>query len=227
MLEVLDDRYGSRATITTSQVAPERWHDLVGDPTTADAICGRLLHNAHRIHLKGPLEGRPPDPHPPARTTSLRSDLIPSSDHTSSPFPDPGVHDGPILAFTFTGIRTTTRWRELSGGEVIEAGDSRTARSGVVDGSVEHDQERFPHSVDRANEGPQCIEPGPVGIEGIFVRAEFADGRSRTYGASDARGKLARSARRTVESSICSAVVTVVLPRCVRRLTSMASTLGG
>jgi DNA replication protein DnaC len=54
MLEVLDDRYGSRATIMTSQVPPERWHDLVGDPTTADAICDRLLHNAHRIHLKGP-----------------------------------------------------------------------------------------------------------------------------------------------------------------------------
>lgn len=54
MLEVLDDRYGSRATIMTSQVPPEKWHDLVGDPTTADAICDRLLHNAHRIHLKGP-----------------------------------------------------------------------------------------------------------------------------------------------------------------------------
>jgi DNA replication protein DnaC len=54
MLEVLDDRCGSRATVMTSQVPPQKWHDLVGDPTTADAICDRLLHNAHRIDLKGP-----------------------------------------------------------------------------------------------------------------------------------------------------------------------------
>jgi len=54
MLEVMDDRYGTRSTIMTSQVPPEKWHDLVGDPTVADAICDRLLHNAHRIQLKGP-----------------------------------------------------------------------------------------------------------------------------------------------------------------------------
>lgn len=53
MLEIVDDRYGSRATVLTSQIPPEKWHDLVGDPTTADAICDRLLHNAHRFALKG------------------------------------------------------------------------------------------------------------------------------------------------------------------------------
>lgn len=54
MLEILDDRSGARATVMTSQIPPNKWHDLVGDPTTADAICDRLLHNAHRIDLKGP-----------------------------------------------------------------------------------------------------------------------------------------------------------------------------
>lgn len=54
MLEILDDRCTSKATVMTSQVTTEKWHDLVGDPTTADAICDRLLHNAHRIALKGP-----------------------------------------------------------------------------------------------------------------------------------------------------------------------------
>lgn len=54
MLEVVDDRHGTRATILTSQVPTENWHDLVGDPTTADAICDRLLHNALRLQLKGP-----------------------------------------------------------------------------------------------------------------------------------------------------------------------------
>ncbi len=54
LLEVLDDRYGVRSTIVTSQLPVTKWHDHLGDPTSADAICDRLLHNAHRIVLKGP-----------------------------------------------------------------------------------------------------------------------------------------------------------------------------
>jgi len=54
ILEILEDRYGTRSTIVTSQLPPTQWHDYVNDPTLADAICDRLLHNAHRIGLKGP-----------------------------------------------------------------------------------------------------------------------------------------------------------------------------
>jgi DNA replication protein DnaC len=54
LLEVLEDRYGLRATMLSSQLPPERWHDYLADPTVADAICDRLLHGAHRIALKGP-----------------------------------------------------------------------------------------------------------------------------------------------------------------------------
>lgn len=54
LLEVLEDRYGVRSTVVTSQMDPKRWHDHIADPTHADAICDRLLHNAHRIALKGP-----------------------------------------------------------------------------------------------------------------------------------------------------------------------------
>lgn len=54
LLEVLEDRYGSRSTIVTSQVPPKKWHAHIAEPTHADAICDRLLHNAHRIVLKGP-----------------------------------------------------------------------------------------------------------------------------------------------------------------------------
>ena len=54
LLEILEDRYGSRSTIVTSQLPPTQWHDHIGEPTLADAICDRLLHNAHRIVLKGP-----------------------------------------------------------------------------------------------------------------------------------------------------------------------------
>lgn len=54
LLEILEDRYGTRSTVVTSQLPTDKWHDHLGDPTLADAICDRLLHNAHRIVLKGP-----------------------------------------------------------------------------------------------------------------------------------------------------------------------------
>lgn len=54
LLEVLEDRYGLRATVMTSQLDPKRWHDHLADPTVADAICDRVLHGAHKLALKGP-----------------------------------------------------------------------------------------------------------------------------------------------------------------------------
>jgi DNA replication protein DnaC len=53
LLEVLEDRYDRRATLVTSQLPFEHWHEVVGDATFADAILDRLVHNAHRITLKG------------------------------------------------------------------------------------------------------------------------------------------------------------------------------
>jgi len=54
LLEILEDRHGSRSTLVTSQLPVPKWHAHIGDPSVADAICDRLLHNAHRIVLKGP-----------------------------------------------------------------------------------------------------------------------------------------------------------------------------
>lgn len=54
LLEVIEDRDGSRSTVVTSQIPISKWHDYLGDPTVADAIADRLLHSAHRISLKGP-----------------------------------------------------------------------------------------------------------------------------------------------------------------------------
>ncbi len=51
LLEILDDRYNASSTIVTSQLEPKDWHAVIGDPTLADAICDRLVHNAHRIKL--------------------------------------------------------------------------------------------------------------------------------------------------------------------------------
>ena len=53
LMEILEERYGRGATLITSQVPVDRWHDIIGDPTYADAILDRLVHNAHRIALTG------------------------------------------------------------------------------------------------------------------------------------------------------------------------------
>ena len=53
LLELLDDRVGARATLITSQLPIENWHDYIGDPTLADAIMDRLVHSAHKIHIEG------------------------------------------------------------------------------------------------------------------------------------------------------------------------------
>jgi len=45
--------YGRRSTIVTSQLPVTAWHDVIGDPTYADAVLDRLVHNAHRIELAG------------------------------------------------------------------------------------------------------------------------------------------------------------------------------
>ncbi len=53
LLELLDDRHCNRSTIVTSQLPVDHWHDMIGDPTLADAILDRLIHNAYRINLQG------------------------------------------------------------------------------------------------------------------------------------------------------------------------------
>lgn len=53
LLEVIEDRHKSGSTIIASQLDPSEWHSVIGDATIADAICDRIVHNAHRIKLKG------------------------------------------------------------------------------------------------------------------------------------------------------------------------------
>lgn len=54
LMEILDDRYLAASTILTSQLPISKWHDHLADPNNADAICERILHNAHKLQLKGP-----------------------------------------------------------------------------------------------------------------------------------------------------------------------------
>jgi DNA replication protein DnaC len=53
LLEILDDRYDRRSTLITSQIPVEQWHTFLQDPTIADAILDRLIHNSYRLALKG------------------------------------------------------------------------------------------------------------------------------------------------------------------------------
>ena len=53
LLEILEERYGRKSTLVTSQLPVDRWHEIIRDPTYADAIMDRLVHNAHRIELTG------------------------------------------------------------------------------------------------------------------------------------------------------------------------------
>jgi len=62
LLEILEDRHGLKATLVTSQLPVEAWHEYIGDPTLADAIldlsacnaqAGRIVHSAYKINLKG------------------------------------------------------------------------------------------------------------------------------------------------------------------------------
>jgi DNA replication protein DnaC len=53
LLEIVEDRYSAGSLIITSQVPIDRWYEIVGNPTLADAILDRFIHNAHRIELKG------------------------------------------------------------------------------------------------------------------------------------------------------------------------------
>jgi DNA replication protein DnaC len=72
LLEVLEDRYGKTSTVITSQLPTKSWHEALGDPTIADAICDRLVHNSHILTLRGSSMRRQkglkpqPDPQPAA-----------------------------------------------------------------------------------------------------------------------------------------------------------------
>jgi len=53
LLEIIEDRYDRRSTLVTAQLPVKHWHDILADPTLADAIMDRLVHNAYKIELKG------------------------------------------------------------------------------------------------------------------------------------------------------------------------------
>jgi DNA replication protein DnaC len=63
VLEILEDRHGLRATVVTSQLPVDTWHDYIAHPTIADAVLDRLVHNAHKLTMKGPSRRKENAPH--------------------------------------------------------------------------------------------------------------------------------------------------------------------
>lgn len=70
LLEVIEDRQGLSSTVLASQLPVENWHENIGDPTIADAILDRIVHNAHRINLKGASMRKKRSKTPPASETA-------------------------------------------------------------------------------------------------------------------------------------------------------------
>jgi len=54
LMEIVEDRYNNASILMTSQLPVAKWHDIIGEPTFADAILDRIVHNAHRLELDGP-----------------------------------------------------------------------------------------------------------------------------------------------------------------------------
>ena len=62
LMEIVEERYGRSSTLITSQLTVDKWHDVIGEPTFADAILDRLVHNAYRLALDGPSLRKPEAP---------------------------------------------------------------------------------------------------------------------------------------------------------------------
>ena len=92
LMEIVEDRYGRGSTLITSQLPLDKWHDVVGEPTFADAILDRIVHNAYRLELDGPsmrklklTEQAQPEARPPAKEAAR-------SGSSQAPKPTKGDH---------------------------------------------------------------------------------------------------------------------------------------
>jgi hypothetical protein len=65
LLEIIEDRYDRGSILVTSQLPVDRWYEIIGNPTIADAILDRLVHNAYRIELKGEIMRKKKTPETP------------------------------------------------------------------------------------------------------------------------------------------------------------------
>ena len=77
LMEIVEDRYGAGSTLITSQLPVESWHEVIGEPTFADAILDRLVHNAYRLALDGPSMRDPKTPKSDTTTPAAEAAHVP------------------------------------------------------------------------------------------------------------------------------------------------------
>jgi DNA replication protein DnaC len=85
LMEIVEDRHGRGSTLITSQLPLDKWHEIIGEPTFADAILDRIVHNAYRLELDGPsmrklkAQEQPQAPPQSAKDAAVRNTAAPLS----------------------------------------------------------------------------------------------------------------------------------------------------
>jgi DNA replication protein DnaC len=75
LMEIIEDRHGRGATLIASQLPVKAWYDLIGEPTFADAILDRIVHNAYRLELEGPRSMREPEAEGAVQSPSMATPI--------------------------------------------------------------------------------------------------------------------------------------------------------
>jgi DNA replication protein DnaC len=79
LMEIIEERHGRSSTLIASQLPVKAWHDLIGEPTYADAILDRLVHNAYRLELEGPRSMRETEPGSEAQAPAIATPMAPNA----------------------------------------------------------------------------------------------------------------------------------------------------
>jgi DNA replication protein DnaC len=84
LMEIVEDRHGNGSTLITSQLPRDKWHDVIGEPTFADAILDRIVHNAYRLELDGPSMRKLQASDPPRNSQHAESEQQPAKEAATS-----------------------------------------------------------------------------------------------------------------------------------------------
>ena len=142
LMEIVEDRYGRGSTLITSQLPIDAWHEVIGEPTFADAILDRIVHNAYRLDLDGPVDAQDPAPRtrlpqPPKRPHARASEASQGRPEMTAALripPAPVGQQAPP-----TRAAASDSWRSLRGARGSLLLTTGTAyRRGMLDANHEH-----------------------------------------------------------------------------------------
>ncbi len=214
LLEIVEERYGRGATLITSQIPVDRWHDLIGDPTLADAILDRIIHNAHRIELKGdslrkrnalPHDARPrgSHSHPRARRSVAREG---TRGARGAPPWTPGTIRSPLD-------------QTAKPATLVTAAASRPCRPASPESAAAFDRTRWPAQPDgrlhRNAQAPPCRRQAGCGASAWSPYSSLAPARPRRRTCCATRACQAARARWTRSAVLAKALRIWPIPRAI------------